>query len=174
MLGWHDLNGDNYEVGYQLGHEWGRRLASNADYWRFWKRRIGRELSWNRRQMHLLLANVVRAFPAIAEEIDGMARGGCDAGLRTSFLDVFACALGEMTAAHCTSVVAATDGGILLGHNEEDGRHGWLCPLLFARVRLKIGNGAYVKFVSVSYPFQLLGSSAGTNGHIAFQGNSFG
>ncbi len=176
-----EIKGSNYEIGYAAGKYWGK-------YFKQCRKRYSRQKERNKRQVidkyidwlscswknefAPLLRNTAQYFPEIISEIAGMEKGVTDSGLKTSFVNIFSLCLGETgdAAYHCSSIVAKTKYGYVMGTNDEDCT---VDPLLFAKVYLKDGK-FYKKFVSVSHPFQLFGSAAGMNMHIAFQGNSIG
>lgn len=173
---WIELEGNHYEIGYGLGREWGRILNGSGAYWKGWKCEIEDELKW-KSDYRASLALAVESYPEIAAEIHGMSDGARESGLDASFLNVYACVMGEAKLGGCSSAVVRLHGGqkTVLAHNEEWLSCAGLSPLLFARVSLKRPRESRkVTFLSVSYPMQLLGSVAGMNSCFAFQGNSIG
>jgi len=187
QMKWVRISGNRRLVGYKVAMEWGRLLRNRTKYWNYRRAEINKEIgcAWRDDMLPLLQCAVIH-FPEVIEEVAGMTQGAIEAGFDTSFPNVFAYALGETAdlaeRPHCSSMVVRTPDGMVLGHNEE-----WyekrvkgvdwslqLVPLLFSDVRLRQKSGHTFRFASVSYPFQLLGSAAGMNSALAFQGNSIG
>jgi hypothetical protein len=176
-----EIKGNNYEVGYAVGRYWGKYFQQCRKKYRRVQERKKRQLIDNyidwlsscwKNEFAPLLRNTAQYFPEVINEVAGMEKGVNDSGLRTSFVNIFSLCLGETgdPGYHCSSIVAKTKNGYVMGTNDEDCT---VDPLLLAKVSLKSGN-LYKKFVSISHPFQLFGSAAGMNMHIAFQGNSIG
>jgi hypothetical protein len=183
-----ELSGGNFEVGYGVGRWWAKyflinRLKSaiktlfkNDNYFNYLHK------SWdiNKNIYAPLLRNTMRYYPEVIEEISGIEKGVCDyfsksqtdLKIRPTFLDIFCLCLGEddVPGYNCSSAVVKMHQGYFLAHNDEFTRR---YPLLVAKVQLKTLKRTK-RFLSISYPFQLLGSSAGMNASLAFSGNSIG
>lgn len=181
MQNYLNIQGSNYEIGRKAGRFWGdyfQKYSKTLKEGNQGKNLVNRYLNkwikddWSH-DFAPLLENTMKYFPDIMDEIAGMAKGVTDSGLRTSLTSVFALCLGETgdEGCHCSSIVARTDNGYVMGTNDED--YSDVDPLLFAKVSLRTGT-SNKEFVSISYPFQLFGSAAGMNRYIAFQGNSIG
>lgn len=176
-----EIKGDNYEIGYAVGKYWGKYLKRCQKKYSRYDDKNKRELielyikllscSW-KKDFTPLMINTSKYFPDIMSEVAGMEKGVAESGFITSFVNIFGLCLGETgdPSCHCSSIVAKTNNGYLMGTNDEDYT---VDPLLLSKVHLKKDRG-HKKFVSISHPFQLLGSAAGMNKHIAFQGNSIG
>ena len=178
-----EIKGSHYEIGYHLGKYWGdyfQKLEKNKGQGRQKKKLVEKYLHewisresryWNR-EYEPLLENTMKHFPEIIYEIEGMEKGVTESGLSTSLMNMFELCLAETgdKECHCSSMVAKTKRGFVLGTNDE---YTSVYPLLFAKVSLENGESSK-RFASISHPFQLLGSAAGMNKHIAFQGNSIG
>jgi len=166
-----NFTGTHFDIGKELGKWWVEKINAIEDKKFLNKRNTRFKLrlkdAW-KDQHFPLLHYAYKNFPEIMDEIAGMAEGINEKGWKTSVENVFMYATGEVWG--CSSVLVRTDGGFLLGHNEEDDM---VYPLCFANVHLK-GENYDQKFVSVSYPFQLFGSVVGMNSSMAFQGNSIG
>lgn len=176
---WVKFVGGYYEIGYQLGYWWTKELRRIRQYpaGRNFMEKMGSHYKgwlgsgWSDSYLPLF-SNVLMHFPEIIEEIAGMSQGARDGGMETSLLDMFGLAMGETDEQKlsCTSFVVKTKAGHLMAHNEEECQR---FPLVCAKVSLKTKD-ENITFVSVSYPFQLLGSCVGMSKHLAFQGNSIG
>jgi len=179
MKNFKEIQGSHYKIGYEVGKYWG-------DYFQKYKKNKGQDQQeavikkylkdlishkWNR-ELEPLLENTMKHFPDIIYEIAGMEKGVTESGLRTSLMSMFELSLGETgdESCHCSSIVAKTKKGFIMGTNDEDDD---VYPLLFAKVSLENGKSSK-RFASISHPFQLFGSAAGMNKQIAFQGNSIG
>lgn len=181
-----DIVGSYYKVGYKTGRWWGEYFLKNKEtkvvkkFLRWCNYIDYFQNSWDsRNEIHApLLRNTMQWYPEIIEEIAGIEKGVSDAfhyhkkRVRVSFLDMFCLMLGETDDGdyNCSSAVLKTPKGYLLAHNDE---YMARYPVLMAKVALKTARGVK-RFISVSYPFQLLGSSAGTNDFLAFSGNTIG
>jgi hypothetical protein len=181
---------NNYEVGYGLGEWWAeyflenenkpamKRLLKKYPYFSY----LCKSWDIDENTYAPLLRNAMRHFPDLVEEITGIEKGVCDVfsshprisgKIRPTFLDLFCLCLGETDDPdfnNCSTAVFKTDSGYLLAHNDE---YETQYPLLVAKVDLETPSGEK-RFLSVSHPFQLFGSAAGMNSHIAFSGNSIG
>ncbi len=155
---WVQFEGNREAVGHALGLWWATKHPDAYDKTTVWQQ-----------GMRPLLANAARFFPEILEEVSGMTRGAIEGGVETSFLNMFAQALGETTS-QCSSLVVQSKNGWVLGHDEQDEEIG---PLCFSRVKYSKTCGLPA-LLSISYPFQLLGSACGANTKLSFQGNSIG
>ncbi|MHB8790155.1 MAG: C45 family autoproteolytic acyltransferase/hydrolase [Desulfobulbaceae bacterium] len=180
------ISGNHYQVGYRLGKWWGeyflanrqtpamKRLLKKYDYFDY----LQNSWSISKNGHAPLLEHTMQCFPEIIQEIAGIEKGVSDAfsdsSVKTipSFLDIFCLCLGETDDPkyNCSSIVLKTKKGYFLGHNEE---YTTRYPLLVAKVDLHTSTGKK-RFVSISHPFQLFGSSAGMNRSLAFSGNSIG
>lgn len=162
------FRGSHKEIGVKLGEYWRERYPKKSDEWLNRGSNLAKKCAKN--GFGQLRKKIEDSFPEIWEEVEGMAVGvgkPFDASLNA----IFALSLGETESMCCSSVVRKTPSGYLLGHNEEEDH---LYPLCFADVTLDMGNGEKTRFASVSYPFQLFGSSCGMTQDFAFQGNSIG
>jgi hypothetical protein len=181
MMNYIEIKGDNYELGRQIGKWWGEFFQTKQPAMKhhigvFLKKPESRYIlflqnSWNPKFLPLL--RKTRKFcPDIMEEIYGMTAGVSSTGLKTSFLHMFGLCLAETGARgyQCSSFVMNTKQGFIIGHNEECDS---VYPMLLAKVTLKQGRSEK-RFISLSYPFQLLCSGVGMNARMAFQGNSIG
>ncbi len=175
---WETFEGTNYEIGYQLGQHWARRLKqlSVNPYGRAFLRRNPyhtwlRE-PWRRNREGLLLS-FLQSFPQLLEEVCGMAQGARAEGIEASLHGILGLILGEDDEElfGCSTIVSEHGDETILAHNEEDYPERF--PLCFARVRLRTNDGIR-NFLSVSHPFQLFGSSAGATPEFAFSSNSIG
>lgn len=181
-----EISGSNYKIGYKTGRWWSeyfirnRKVNSVLQFLRWCNYIDYFQSSWeSKNEIHApLLRNTMNWYPEIVEEIAGIEKGVADAfhyhkiRMRVSFLDMFCLSLGETDDGdyNCSSAVLRTPRGYLLAHNDEYiARY----PVLAAKVAIKT-TGKVKRFISVSYPFQLLGSSAGTNGFLAYSGNTIG
>lgn len=151
---WVQLTGDPETVGHALGLWWATQHPEAYDS----------ETAWSDR-LRPLLASTALYFPEVLEEISGMTRGAIAGGIATSFLDMFAQALGETTTKG-SSVLVQSARGWILGHDEQGEQK---VPLCFSRV-----DSGKLPFMSVSRPFQLLGSACGANSRLSMQGNAMG
>jgi hypothetical protein len=181
-----EISGSPYNLGYQTGRWWAeyflrnRKVEAVKAFLRWCNYIDYFQHSWDsKNEIHApLLRNTMQWYPEIIEEIAGIEKGVSDAfhdhktKVNVSFLDMFCLMLGETDDGdyNCSSAVFRTPAGYLLAHNDE-----YLAryPVLVAKVAMKT-TGSVRRFISVSYPFQLLGSSAGTNGFLAFSGNTIG
>lgn len=172
---WQRFAGTQYEIGYQMGQWWAEYMKKlkhrHATKWLCERYEQWLRQGW-RDELLPLLRYAIRRYPEVIDEIEGMAKGASDAKLTTTVPAIFALCIGETDYVWhgCSSLVMRSGGGFLLGHNDEEARR---YPLCFAEVGLKTADGVQ-RFASVSYPFQLLGSSCGFNRKLAFQGNSIG
>jgi len=174
---WQRFSGNNFEVGYQLGYWWGKKLTAlqhNKEGKIFLAHRQSKYLQWINEgwgNAYLpLFRNVNHYFDDIIEELAGMCEGMNKAGYSITMTNLFSLILAETDVPRCSSFVIKTKDGVVLAHNEEEEIIYILC---FAKVSLKTKNGVK-EFMSISYPFQLLGSCFGLNSHFSFQGNSIG
>jgi hypothetical protein len=172
------LSGSNYEIGRTVGEWWAKYFLDNKQADKL-KRYYFRFLENNWEEKHApLLRNTIKYYPEIIEEIAGMEKGVATVfknwkeKYKVSFLDVFCLCLGDTDDEeyNCSSVISKTPDGYFLAHNEEDECQ---YPLLIADVKCKLTKGVK-RFISISHPFQLLGSVAGMNSFLAFSGNSIG
>jgi hypothetical protein len=181
-----ELTGSNYQIGYKAGRWWAeyflrnRKVEAVRKFLRWCNYIDYFQNSWDsKNEIHApLLRNTMKWYPEIIKEIAGMEKGVSDAfhhhktKINVSFLDMFCLMLGETYDLdyNCSSAVLRTPTGHMLAHNDEyTARY----PILVSKVAIKT-TGRVRRFISVSYPFQLLGSSAGTNGFLAYSGNSIG
>lgn len=176
------LKGSHYDIGFQLGKWWGDYItilkkinqcpevvSECYDYLN-----NGWNLGPHKKNYSSWLKNIRNhKFADIWEEIVGITDGvnysewrRGDRSNKTSYKNVFSICLGETSEKmRCSSLVKYIGNSWFLGHNEEND---YLYPLCISKVYIS----GKEPFVSISYPFQLLGSSMGWNNHIAFQGNS--
>lgn len=181
-----EISGDHFTVGYHTGRWWARyfilnrerpaikELLNKYDYFAY----LGDSWDIRRNEHAPLLANTMRLYPEVIEEIAGIEKGAVEAfaelgeWLCPSFLDVFCLCLGETDDPdyNCTSAILKTKDGWVIGHNDEYTRR---FPLLVAKVKLETPMGIR-KLVSVSYPFQLLGAAVGMNESLVYANNSIG
>ncbi len=170
------LTGDHFEIGRNLGKYWGNYFAKmdKEDKWDYqqWltndkikERNVG------------LLRNMGDHFPALFHELIGMNIGINESkvGFKTSLYGLFECWLAECDLSfteynRCSSVILPIKNGFFLAHSDENEKR---YPLLVANVSLKTADST-IQFISISHPFQLLGSAAGMTRNFAFQGNSIG
>ena len=183
------LKGDNFEIGRGLGKFWGdyfgsldRRNGHNKELYNKYKEWLqDDEIDKGRGRF---LTNMAQHFPALFYELVGMNVGINESkiGFKTSLFGLFTCWLGEtdedyFKCSGCSSVLQPIKNGFFLAHSDEGSEESdnelKQLPLVIAQVSLK----AAVKsshFISISHPFQLLGSAVGMNRNFAFQGNSIG
>ncbi len=175
---WLTFEGTHFEIGYLLGKYWISRIQSLPD------ESGGTEFleqynyikwlndPWNE-EHEPLLGYFLEHFPDLIEELSGMVQGINDYGgkIRTTFPTLFGLLLGEVDEEvfGCSTIACRSGSETLLAHNEEDDKFRF--PLCFAHVSLKSEQGSK-KFLSVSHPFQLFGSSVGATPSFAFTGNS--
>ena len=160
------LEGSNYEIGFELGKWWVKRITQ--------LKFRGFESWLESRQFETkyfpLMNYAYKNFPDLMAQIEGMADGISKRGWKTSIGNVFLYSIGENWG--CSSFVVKQKDSVLMGHNEEDNKK---YPLCVANVTLKCkAQKEPIEFVSASYPFQLFGSVGGMNRYLAFQGNSIG
>ncbi|NKB37928.1 MAG: hypothetical protein GKR93_12305 [Gammaproteobacteria bacterium] len=176
---WIHLEGGYFDIGYQLGWWWGKTFkrqqttGSAQAFLNALKKPYQDCLNrgWDD-AIYPLLQNTIKYFPEVMEEIAGIAQGATDAGFATSIPSIFALCLEEndIQKHHCSAALVKQDNGFVLGHNEENDRR---YPLCYAKVSLRT-KSLQRSFVSISYPFELLASSAGMTRYFAFQNNSIG
>lgn len=181
MRNFKEIQGSHFKIGYDLGKYWGNYFQKHNNIQgqdKRKKRLVKQYLKWISHpdwnsELEPLLENTMKHFPDIINEIAGMEKGVTESGLSTSLMNIFDLCLGETSneKCHCSSIVAKTKNGFMMGTNDED--YDNVYPLLFAKVALENGKSSK-RFASISHPFQLFGSAAGMNKHIAFQGNSIG
>ena len=189
-----ELKGDNFEIGRGLGKFWGnyfcklnkikndkrikelhdkcKKLLDKNEY-EEWLQKNHIE----KKEYGKLLTNMVQQFPALFDELVGMNVGINESkiGFKASLFGLFTCWLSEtdesFTAYNaCSSVLLKIKDGFYLAHSDENNA---VYPLVVAHVSLKTKDKDS-HFISISHPFQLLGSAAGMNHNFAFQGNSIG
>ncbi len=176
---WIRLQGGYFEIGYQLGCWWGRyfkRLQRSKEgrcflgtYKELYQSGLADE--WDDK-FYPLMANTIKYYPEVMQEIAGISQGATETGFPASIPGIFALMLEEAQALKhsCSAIVVRKQNGFLLIHNEEyDHRY----PLCFAKVTLQTGR-LKKRFISISYPFELLGGVAGMTTMFAFQNNSIG
>jgi hypothetical protein len=176
---WIHLEGDYFDIGYQLGWWWGQKfkrlqqtqngqafLQSHNKPYSYYLNR-----GWDD-ALYPLFENTVKFFPEVMGEIAGISQGATDAGFPATIPAIFALTIEEQDIQrhHCSAVVVKQQDGFVLGHNEENDQR---YPLCYAKVSLSVGTKKR-SFASVSYPFELLASSAGMTNTFAFQNNSIG
>lgn len=176
------LKGDNSEIGRGLGKFWGDYFG-NLD-----KRNESNKILYNKYSDWLqddeidegrgrFLTNMVQHFPALFHELVGMNVGINESkiGFKTSLFGLFTCWLGETDEEYaCSSVLQPIKNGFFLAHSDEESdEEVKQCPLVVAKISLKTADKTS-HFISISHPFQLLGSAVGMNRNFAFQGNSIG
>lgn len=174
-----ELSGSNFEIGEQLGRYWGDYFQdqnSNIKIIKDYPKWITQKPEYNQG----LFDNTKKYFPEIMEEINGMAQGINNSNLKlkrkVTLKDVFVRCLWEEKRS-CTSAVYKKNDGYLLCHNLEDelpvaGSPDGIYPLLLSKVNLINGKQQH-SFISISYPFSLLGV-VGVNQNFAYQGNAIG
>jgi hypothetical protein len=157
---WVTFKGTRLEVARQLGRYWAERLLDGN------VGKIGK-LNRLRRRCPDVMNYVDNCHKEIAEEIECIVDGvNSVAGVGTAnYNGIFSEILGE---AGCATIAAHSGDFGVLSHNEE---WVWDQPLCFAHVTLT-DSRPHHKFLSVSYPFQLFGSSCGATSQFAFSGNS--
>jgi len=177
------LKGNNIEIGRSLGKFWGNYFYNLSKS----KNKHSKELSDNYKEWlqndeidekrWMLLVNMVEHYPDLFDELDGMDIGINESkiGFRTSLFGLFTCWLAETDSTFqeckgCSSVLLPIENGFYLAHSDEYDKQ---YPLVVANVSLNT-TGKTAHFISISHPFQLLGSAAGMNSNFAFQGNSIG
>lgn len=170
---WEKFEGNHFEVGRLLGLYWGQRLTdfNHTGYGRYILRLLKKPRRL--RGQILLEKEFSKKFPKVADELDGMVEGIRAAGYRkASFGLIFRFAVGEIDGhlLGCSTIVRRAPRVTFLAHNEEDEE---LVPLCYAHVKIK-DEPSKPEFLSISYPFQLFGSSVGANAKIAVTGNSIG
>lgn len=176
-----EISGNNYEVGKLIGQWWGDYFEEQIN-----KNNQGINksyLSWLIEDMSdyykELYDNTERNFPDLIEEIEGMAKGINNSKLqlkkKVTPKQVFVRSLWEGKRS-CTSAIFRKKNGYLLCHNLEDdsppGCADGIFPLCFSKVKLH-SNNYERSFISISYPFSLLGT-VGINQYLAYQGNTIG
>ncbi len=170
--------GDNFEIGRDLGMFWGNyfsKLDKRIKLYRNYKKWLQDDEIDERRGK--LLTNMVQHFPALFHELVGMNIGinESEIGFKASLFGLFTCWLAETDLSFeeyngCSSVLLPIKNGFYLAHSDE---YDEPYPLVVADVSLKTADNTF-QFISISHPFQLLGSVAGMNRNFAFQGNSIG
>lgn len=182
MSGIISIEGDNYNIGKELGQFWGnyfthlrdskqkRHVAVYSDY----KNWLTDERD-NKKDM-AKQSLVKDQFPDIWNEVQGMLEGvnESEIGFKATLGGLFACCLAESDEIWsnyaCSTTVLREDDGYVMVHSDEYLSPG---PLVAANVSLQ-KKDIKIGFLSISYPFQLLGSAAGCNKYFAIQGNSIG
>lgn len=180
------LKGDNFEIGRGLGKFWGdyfgnldKRNRRNRKLYKMYKKWLrDDEIDEGRGRF---LTNMAQHFPALFHELVGMNVGINESkiGFKTSLFGLFTCWLGETDEEYidcngCSTVLQPIKNGFFLAHSDEESdEHVKLCPLVVAKISLKTADKTS-HFISISHPFQLLGSAVGMNRNLAFQGNSIG
>ena len=174
-----ELSGSNFEIGEQLGRYWGnyfQEQKSNHDIIEAYPKWITPQ----KPEYNQGLFDNTKKFPDIMEEIEGMAEGINNSKLKlqrkVTIKDVFVQCLWEEKRS-CTSAVFKKNDGYLLCHNIEDdppvkGFPDGIYPLFLSKVNLKNAEKQR-SFISISYPFSLLGT-CGINKFLAYQGNTIG
>jgi len=178
------LSGNHFEIGRNLGKFWGdyfsrmdKRDKRNNDHFNNYKEWLTNDKT--RKRNIGLLKNMGKHFPALLHELIGMNIGINESkklGFRSSLYGLFTCWLAESDIISfseyngCSSAIFPTKNGFPLAHSDEYEEQ---FPLLVADISLKKARKT-IRFISISHPFQLLGSAAGMTTRFAFQGNSIG
>lgn len=177
------LKGNNFEIGRRLGRFWGDYFGKMYKSNNYCKRGLYCEykewLQNNEIEDNYagIMTNMVQHFPSLFDELVGMNVGINESkiGFKTSLLGLFTCWLAETDESseqynECSSFLLPTKNGFFLAHTDENTSQ---YPLVVADVSLESAD-KISHFISISHPFQLLGSAAGMNHNFAFQGNSIG
>jgi hypothetical protein len=176
------LSGDHFEIGRNLGKFWGdyfgkmdKRVQHNKDHFDKYKEWLMND-EMDERNIGLL-KNMGKHFPALFQDLIRMNIGINESriGFKSSLYGLFTCWLAESDETFkgyngCSSVILPIKNGFFLAHSDENEKR---YPLLAADVSLKKARKT-IQFISISHPFQLLGSAAGMTTKFAFQGNSIG
>ena len=179
------LTGDNFEIGRGLGKFWGdyfydlnkrKRNKRDKDHYDYYEKWLKNDAIDER--IVGLLRNMGKHFPELFHELVGMYIGINQSQIRfkVSLYGLFRCWLAESDESFkgyndgCSSVILPTKNGFCLAHSDENKK---TFPLVLADVSLETADNT-LQFISISHPFQLLGSAAGMNRNFAFQGNSIG
>jgi len=185
MSGLIKLEGDNRTIGMELGRYWGNyfsaltitRRHEKGGGNRYHKRisqQYGGWLKQARNDLDKIRAKVQKALPDLWEEIVGFHEGLCtsrfDCRTTPTLGGLFSCIVAEADESACSTVILSTEDGYTMVHSDE---YDDTVPLVVADVVLH-GMEGEKRFISISHPFQLLGSAAGLNGSFAVQGNSIG
>ena len=183
MSGLIRLEGDNRTIGMELGRYWGSYFSAlsiprrhSGDVGRpYHKNLLHKYEGWlkkDRNDLDKTRAKVEKAFPDLWEEIVGFHEGLSTSGFdcKPTLSGLFSCIVAEADECACSTVILSTENGYTMVHSDE---YDDTAPLVVADVVLHRMEGEK-RFVSISHPFQLLGSAAGLNGFFAVQGNSIG
>lgn len=157
---WMEFKGTRYEVARQLGYFWGTYFRKRP-----WLR--PRHLLSDKDEHSEERGLLADKCPMLELELQAITDGVNEAGFSANCAGVFGEVLGEAGRA-CATLAIRSKRSVVLSHNEE-----WApkIPLCFARVTVSGKRGTH-RFLSVSYPFQFFGSSAGATRRFAFSGNS--
>lgn len=170
------LEGNNLEIGREIGRFWGEFFKRNSNNnvgaykWgeniRDYTKRFD---GYYKKSYKNMLDSATKYFPETCMEIVGIGEGLKDCGFKknTDFLNMFLYCLGESDFG-CTSIVKKMKNGFHMGHSEENNA---VYPLLLSKYKVKKGSGDK-EFIAASYPLQLPGSACGGNNAFFFNGNS--